>query len=780
MPTAAAKPSQPAAAKSNSDPAREPSSPILQAFDRIYHFLASLKLAVISLGSLAAVLGYATFFESRHGTSAVQQTIYESPGFAVLLAFLGTNILCAALIRYPWTKRQTGFVITHAGLLVVLLGAWISFKVTDRGQVGLIEGEASSQLVRTDDSAIEIQEIDPKTGQPERQYQLPFRPGPFAWENAKRAVDAGRMPEGFSTLARGIAVLSGVGLAAILVFWIGTGSTRIGPVVGSTVAALLAVLAMASHRASETYGGPRVDVLTDEREPFEVKVKEFHPASSPPRYTPVAGRDGVPMIKATLLVKPPRAQREIDVLADPMGTDRQRWLAARDPKFRRAARNVSPAMLTFQYVDAPDKVEDFLALPPKPLEDRQVRFHYRGKDGRGRVYTWLVPEKAGSPFPLPDSDLTVTFLQEGELPVGREGDPHGQIGRTFGDAEIGIILFNVRKGSGPEVRHVGWANLPMARNVIPSETEGSAEPLLRIAYYHPPHIGQVALQGRSGQIDVLGTPDGKLYYRAFGREGLRGTPGPLEAGKLVRLVSGPNQSVAVSLRVDEYLTSGVDKETCEGIDLPANQKDNGIPACLVAMTYKGETQEFWLRRTSPFRQDWEDVEFPNGGHFRVALDHDRKPLDFAVKLVDFDEGKDPGSQQSKSFVSQVLLSDSSRGLSEKPVTISMNRPMSHRNYTFYQSSFIHMTDPATGRRNGEVMSIFQVRYDPVWGIIYSGCLLVVLGTFVQFYMRAGIFTDGGKRERERAAAKSRKKELHPVAANGDAVAAVSSADVDDL
>jgi hypothetical protein len=36
-------------------------------------------------------------------------------------------------------------------------------------------------------------------------------------------------------------------------------------------------------------------------------------------------------------------------------------------------------------------------------------------------------------------------------------------------------------------------------------------------------------------------------------------------------------------------------------------------------------------------------------------------------------------------------------------------------------------------------------------------MLVVLGTFLQFYMRAGIFTDGGKRERERAAAKARKK-----------------------
>src|SRR6185312_10629352 len=89
---------------------------LLKVFDAIYRFLASLKLAVISLSTLAAVLAYATFFESWYGASAAQEWIYRSPGFAILLAFLGANILCAALIRYPWKKRQTGFVVTHVGL----------------------------------------------------------------------------------------------------------------------------------------------------------------------------------------------------------------------------------------------------------------------------------------------------------------------------------------------------------------------------------------------------------------------------------------------------------------------------------------------------------------------------------------------------------------------------------------------------------------------------------------------------------------------------------------
>ena len=68
------------------------------------------------------------------------------------------------------------------------------------------------------------------------------------------------------------------------------------------------------------------------------------------------------------------------------------------------------------------------------------------------------------------------------------------------------------------------------------------------------------------------------------------------------------------------------------------------------------------------------------------------------------------------------------------------------------------------------MSILQVGYDPGRPIKYAGCLLVVIGAFVQFYMRAGIFTDGGKKERERAAAREARRKAKSdgnPAGNGD-------------
>ena len=131
---------------------------LARGVDAIYRFLASLKLAVITLGTLAATLSYATFFESWYGTGAAQEYIYRSPGFAILLAFLGMNILCAALIRYPRKKRQTGFVITHAGLLIILAGSYYSVRTADEGQVGMLEGDVKGELVRIDYPVIRVWE----------------------------------------------------------------------------------------------------------------------------------------------------------------------------------------------------------------------------------------------------------------------------------------------------------------------------------------------------------------------------------------------------------------------------------------------------------------------------------------------------------------------------------------------------------------------------------------------------------------------------------------------
>ena len=136
---------------------------------------------------------------------------------------------------------------------------------------------------------------------------------------------------------------------------------------------------------------------------------------------------------------------------------------------------------------------------------------------------------------------------------------------------------------------------------------------------------------------------------------------------------------------------------------------------------------------------------------------DRRPLGFELKLDDFDMGFEPGTEQPTHFVSQVRLTDASAGIKDEPHTISMNNPLDHRGFTFYQSNYIRVRDPHTGEFTGPVPVDLPGRHQPRPADHLRAVACWWSGAFLQFYMRAGVFTDGGKRERERALAKLKKK-----------------------
>ena len=158
----------------------DPRQPIyLRTVLRIYELLASLKLAVVLILSLAVLLGLATFVEANFGTAAVAFLVYHTWFFAALLALLATNIFCAASIRFPWKRHQTGFVVTHIGLLTLLAGSAISDRGSVNSQMLVFLGQANHVAIDMDQSTINVSDIP---GRPEP-LQVRFQPGPFNWSD---------------------------------------------------------------------------------------------------------------------------------------------------------------------------------------------------------------------------------------------------------------------------------------------------------------------------------------------------------------------------------------------------------------------------------------------------------------------------------------------------------------------------------------------------------------------------------------------------------------------
>ncbi|WP_435006275.1 cytochrome c biogenesis protein ResB [Tundrisphaera lichenicola] len=639
-----------------------------------------MKLAVICLATLAATLAFGTKFNSDYGMNAANEYIYQTRGFALLMAFLGLNVLCAALIRYPWTKRQTGFVITHVGLLIVIGGSWWAAQTADEGMVGMREGERSSKLVRNHKPVLYVKPIDPHSGQSQGEYTLPFRPGAFDWEPG------------------------------------------------------------------------RFEVVSGEKDPFKLAIKRYYSASAP-RTLYEADPSGTPMIKLRPKVIPPGGKEPVDVFT----SDEDRWFATRPEGVPRVFRRAGPAQFIFSFVDRPELLDDFANPPADPGKEGVARLIYTDKSGKIRtVEVKLDDAKPGQVIPLPESDLTATFSK-----VDHESIESPRIRRSLGEEMIHIVQFLVKKGDGPEIKHNGYAGLPMAPTTVPDSEEAGAQPppaLLHVSYFYPPIVDPQVNQ-RYGQIEIMGDNQGRVAYRVFER----GNPakvrvaGLIKPGEEVTAFGGNSVSpMTMTFSVEEFLQAGVEKEIFESIDMPPNKKDDGLAAVLAEMTVNGVTKDVWLQKSPTFDPSYRTVTFPDS-MYEVAFDVDHMDLGFSLKLNDFDVGFDPGTSTASSYRSEVTLSDEAAGIKEKPVSIYMNHTLDHKGWRFFQTSYSRYRDPKTGQETGEFVSVFQVAKNPAREMIYAGCIIVVLGAFVQFYMRAGIFTDGGHRQRERAAEKARKR-----------------------
>lgn len=119
---------------------------MVRILDALFAFCASLKLAVFTILALALFLGVATFYEARYGPVAVQELIYGSNLFLAVMAALAINVMAAALIRYPWKRKQTGFVVTHLGILLLLAGCLISFRFSVDGMQALQPGQTAKDI----------------------------------------------------------------------------------------------------------------------------------------------------------------------------------------------------------------------------------------------------------------------------------------------------------------------------------------------------------------------------------------------------------------------------------------------------------------------------------------------------------------------------------------------------------------------------------------------------------------------------------------------------------
>src|SRR5438874_7174285 len=125
-----------------------------------FEFFASLKLAVVLLAVLiiAAIAG--TIYESSFDAKVARAYGYGAPWFNLWLVLLGANLTVSALSRWPWRKHHLAFLITHLGIITLLIGSLIGRIWGTEGTMTLFKGEGPTNRLLVDQRQLRVHDVD--------------------------------------------------------------------------------------------------------------------------------------------------------------------------------------------------------------------------------------------------------------------------------------------------------------------------------------------------------------------------------------------------------------------------------------------------------------------------------------------------------------------------------------------------------------------------------------------------------------------------------------------
>ncbi len=116
---------------------------------------ASLKLTVVCLALLVVLIVWGTVYQADHGLYQAQQKFFYSwfflafgfipfPGTVLVMYVLFLNLVFALIFRIRIKLSRIGNIITHVGIIVLLVGGFFTFYYSEESSLMLREGETKN------------------------------------------------------------------------------------------------------------------------------------------------------------------------------------------------------------------------------------------------------------------------------------------------------------------------------------------------------------------------------------------------------------------------------------------------------------------------------------------------------------------------------------------------------------------------------------------------------------------------------------------------------------
>jgi hypothetical protein len=126
----------------------------------VFQFFASLKLAVVLLAVLIVGAIAGTLYESSFDAKVARAYVYGAPWFNAWLLFLAANLAVSALSRWPWKKHHVAFLVTHLGIITLLIGSLVGRAWGIEGTITLFKGEPPTNRLLVDQHQLRVRDTD--------------------------------------------------------------------------------------------------------------------------------------------------------------------------------------------------------------------------------------------------------------------------------------------------------------------------------------------------------------------------------------------------------------------------------------------------------------------------------------------------------------------------------------------------------------------------------------------------------------------------------------------
>jgi len=668
---------------------------VLRLLLQLYELLASLKLAVVVIGLSAVVLAWATFVEMNYGAEAVRFGVYRTWWFSLLISLLGLNVFCAALIRFPWQKHQTGFVVTHLGILVLLVGCFVTRLGGVDAQLPVFEGHVG-HVAYQNTQHFELEIV--QGGATGRRVTVPFSSGPFNWSEYGRLFF---FPWRLTRCDRGV-LYDRHGIRLEVLDYLRDSRLRpAGP------------LRLRVRRAGSA-GQPRGRSSTGQWTSVELNVRLIEAQAGVHSSMVLGDQQRLPGGEAvSYSVAVDGLETRAFLESQPTGPVEGMGLVVLCVAGQRFELGVDQLARGPQRLGATGVGVELVAASPQGIQLRLTR-PAEGKEG----------SEAGG-----GSGATSLFLLADSPHFNHYDRRHGVYG----------TLWAPPAAEGRSGRDDSPAEAPRSHYPRVDILQGS-DGRLYYRVWRPPRVEAMGrLKGDGRPVEIFGRSGRPLRlvvedYQRHDLPGWRVEPVPSRQRRKGVQTRRARVRLTVDGHVEEFWLQGM------GMDVlpfpPELDQLYSVPG-------QGRVVKCMLR--------WDTIDVGFGIYlhqFRRKLDPGTDQASHYSSLVDLRARPDP----------QQVLPGGAKVLIDLNQPKSFRDPITGRTYRLYQEAFRGPWKPGDvvyermmqeeRPREQLFMSILTVNYDPGRGLKYLGSLLIVAGIGIIFYMRAYFFRPRGARPGE--------------------------------